>query len=470
MIVSFATSAALRVDVSVSRSLDVPAERAAAVFDDFQWRRGGGLPVFVQARPPDESGRRRRLVAPLLLEETLLREADREFEYAVTGSGLMGSDLVAGSHRGVGASPTRDADSRVSCAWAVTFEAADNWRAALWQRVTENVIDTAAGNLAAYVATPLLHEIDLALPNCASPAAARDAFLDFVWERGGGLPVPPPLALGGERERLQLPPGLPRARRRRRRRVGDVPRRQPGVGHVPGEPPPRPRELHAAGRRGRAPALARRGAPAAGRGAARQGLHADDREHARAQSTGAPRRGRRRLAPRPARRGGRVGGDRGGHVARARAKGATRATAGARSSRRRRRRGRGRGGRRPTTRSRSAAGARAPRPATTRRRRSSRSSTRGERREASGESEESGRSFCYRTYTYPRGERGRARRGEPWPGEGRRRRGECARPGARGEGAGAGACARDAGGKELRERATGAKLRERCGGAPIRAD
>ena len=90
----------------------------------------------------------------------------------------------------------------------MTFEAADNWRAALWQRVTENVIDTAAGNLAAYVATPLLHEIDLALPNCASPVAARDAFLDFVWERGGGLPVPPPLALGGERERLQLPPGL----------------------------------------------------------------------------------------------------------------------------------------------------------------------------------------------------------------------------------------------------------------------
>ena len=101
MIVSFAPSAALRVDVSVSRSLDVPAKRAAAVFDEFQWRRGGGLPVYVQARPPDETGRRRRLVAPLLLEETLLREADGEFEYAVTGSGLMGSDLVAGSHRGV---------------------------------------------------------------------------------------------------------------------------------------------------------------------------------------------------------------------------------------------------------------------------------------------------------------------------------------------------------------------------------
>ena len=206
MILVAASTAALRVDVSVSRSLDVPAKRAAAIFDEFQWQRGGGLPVYVQARPPDESGHRRRLVAPLLLEETLLREADREFEYAVTGSGLMGSDLVANSHRGV----VKFADDDRGCAltWAVTFEAADNWRAALWQRVTENVIDTAAGNLAAYVATPLLHETELALPNCASPAAARDAFLDFVWERGGGLPVPPPLALGGERERLQLPPGL----------------------------------------------------------------------------------------------------------------------------------------------------------------------------------------------------------------------------------------------------------------------
>ena len=67
-------------------------------------------------------------------------------------------------------------DRGCALTWAVTFEAADNWRAALWQRVTENVIDTAAGNLAAYVATPLLHEIELALPNCASPAAARDAF------------------------------------------------------------------------------------------------------------------------------------------------------------------------------------------------------------------------------------------------------------------------------------------------------
>ena len=196
-----------------------------------------------------------------------------------------------------------------------------------------------------------------------------------------------PAAAGARRRaREAAAPSRPsRARRRRRRRVGDVPRRQPRVGHVPGEPPPRPRELHAAGRRGRAPALARRGAPAAGRRAARQGLHADDREHARAQSTGAPRRGRRRLAPRPARRGGRVGGDRGGHVARARAEGAQGDRRGALGRRRRRRPWTW--GRRPTTRSRSAAGARARRPATTRRRRSSRSSTRGDRREASGESE-----------------------------------------------------------------------------------
>ena len=151
----------------------------------------------------------RRAVAP---EETLLREADREFEYAVTGSGLMGSDLVAGSHRGV----VKFADDDRGCAltWAVTFEAADNWRAALWQRVTENVIDTAAGNLAAYVATPLLHEIDLALPNCASPAAARDAFLEFVWERGGGLPVRRRWRSTAAREAARSL-RAPRARRRR---------------------------------------------------------------------------------------------------------------------------------------------------------------------------------------------------------------------------------------------------------------
>ena len=158
LIVSFATSAALRVDVSVSRSSTCPRTRGGRI------RR---ISVATRRRiarirsggPPRRKWPPAPLVAPLLLEETLLREADREFEYAVTGSGLMGSDLVAGSHRGV----VKFADDDRGCAltWAVTFEAADNWRAALWQRVTENVIDTAAGNLAAYVATPLLHEIEL---------------------------------------------------------------------------------------------------------------------------------------------------------------------------------------------------------------------------------------------------------------------------------------------------------------------
>ena len=396
-----------------------------------------------------------------------MREADREFEYAVTGSGLMGSDLVAGSHRGV----VKFADDDRGCAltWAVTFEAADNWRAALWQRVTENVIDTAAGNLAAYVATPLLHEIDLALPNCASPAAARDAFLDFVWERGGGLPVPPPLALGGERERLQLPPGL----RERVVAVDDasVTYRvdNPGWGTYPvshhrgrvsftqrGDEGVRLRWL-----------VAVRPLPGAAplvKGFTRtivNTLALNLRAHLDGDDDVSLR------GPRGA--GGEWGaiaadtwlgrvlkahkGDRRGAL--------EQAAAAARPWT---------WGRRPTTRSRSAAGARAPRPATTRRRRSSRSSTRGDRREASGESEESGRSFCYRTYTYLRGERGE--RGEAAVA----RRGTGGRGRARAAGAQGGRargprrapavpaatnCASDA---------TGAKLRERCGGAPIRAD
>ena len=74
---------------------------------------------------------------------------------------------------------------------------------------------------------------------------------------------------------------------------------------------------------------------------------------------------------------------------------------------------------------------------------------------------ESGRSFCYRTYTYLR--RAGSAAGEPCQARDGGR-GERARPG-QGEGAGGGACAR-AGGNELRERRDGA-VRERCGGAPI---
>jgi hypothetical protein len=246
-----AASAFKIVDVSVRQTLNVPASTAARAWVETVWRGGGGLlGVIVKELPTTASGADssspagpRRLVLPLMLEETLVREPTCDddgicsLEYVVTGTGLMGTDLVAGSHSGSVRFVSCGA-SDCEMTWDVSFKA-NEVRHALWQRVTELTIGETCNNFAACCATPLVYEASCCLAPASSssstatttatapatnlddpaagpsrvntPAAARDAWLRYVWALGGGLPIPPPILLTPEGvgcERLQLPPGL----------------------------------------------------------------------------------------------------------------------------------------------------------------------------------------------------------------------------------------------------------------------
>ena len=218
-------ASAIRIDVTVRRALDAPAAVAARSWVDYQWQQGGGLAgVYVKELTSSPAGNPRRQVWPLLLEETLTREPSSDeaddagcvsLEYAVTGAGLMGDDLVPGSHRGLvrfddkGGAGERSQGCEMT--WEVSFEVTEA-RHLLWRRLTEFTIGEASDNIVSFVATPLVLQTSCQLPSTsAHPVAARDDWLEFIWYRGGGLPLPPPILRtpkGAGCERLLIPPGL----------------------------------------------------------------------------------------------------------------------------------------------------------------------------------------------------------------------------------------------------------------------
>ena len=212
-------SAPRAINVRVERVLTASPEASRSAWVSYQWKSGGGLPVIVWPKEQD-SGQQyegQRLVLPLMMEETLLApdgDADEiQLRYAVTGSGLLASELVPESH--VSRVRFLPLQGKAGCrmVWEVYFEASQ--RRWLWEAVTERMINDAADNLASHVAEPLLFSRRTSL-GTAGDEAALDAWLSFVWQEGGGLPLPPPVLLpfsdggsnAGAVTRLIVPPFL----------------------------------------------------------------------------------------------------------------------------------------------------------------------------------------------------------------------------------------------------------------------
>ena len=194
------------VRVRVERLLAVTPPAARDAWLSYQWSGGGGLPVVAVRLSED-----RRLVAPLLLEETLDAADGEAVRYTVSGTGLLRTELVPGSHSAVVSfAPAPDDPDATLMTWEVDFEARQRRR--LWEAVTQRMISDAADNLASHLDVPWLLTCTTPLP--AAPADALSAWLSFVWDDGGGLPLPPPIGLdrgdaaGDGRTRLIVPPGL----------------------------------------------------------------------------------------------------------------------------------------------------------------------------------------------------------------------------------------------------------------------
>lgn len=194
--ISLPVTALSTVAVKVEQRLPgVTPRHAKDAWMSFQWRHGGGLPILVS-----EKNEQTRRLMPIGMEETILEQSDDMIRYQVTDMGLLSSEM-SGSHssqvRFIG---NNDGTTMI---WNVEFEAAH--RADFWKAVTEVNIRTASANLASYVAIPRLYRRTTRFP--AEYDRLSEKWVDFVWHKGGGLPVPPPLRLGPEK-RMIVPPFL----------------------------------------------------------------------------------------------------------------------------------------------------------------------------------------------------------------------------------------------------------------------
>ena len=208
---------------SSSAAAAISPQQAREAWLDFVWKGGGGLPTIVVSLGEggggggDDDGKsenRRRLLLPYFMEEELVDDDDDgdcygdeeghqsvSQKYRVSKWGLN-PDVVPDSHLGIvefvsdaggGGSSTA---TKTKMKWTAEFEVVG--RRGLWQAVSEALIGSACDNFVSYLSPPIVYRRTTVLPN-VTPQQAMEAWLDFVWKQGGGLPTPlPPLSLPSE--------------------------------------------------------------------------------------------------------------------------------------------------------------------------------------------------------------------------------------------------------------------------------
>lgn len=224
-----ASKDSMMVQVEISRDLPTTTtpERAQQAWLDFVWKGGGGLPVFVVPKATDSSDAATsssagRLLLPVFMEEKLVddeKESSAQSntilrqKYRVSKWGLN-PDLVPDSHLGV--VEFEKTGETTKMIWRIEFQVTA--RRAWWQAMTDFLISVTSDNLVAYLRPPLLYRrtTRIKVPPTNKlreqdhSAAIRDAWLDFVWQNGGGLPILPPISIQGppRRTRMYIPPFL----------------------------------------------------------------------------------------------------------------------------------------------------------------------------------------------------------------------------------------------------------------------
>jgi len=200
----------------------VSPERAQQAWLEYQWKRGGDLlGVFVQTEEENEKSLPRRTLFPVGIQEELLRleeeeesddQCDSLLRYRVIDQGLLSNELVPDSHRGeVRFLQNADNKDSTEMVWQVDYQA--QHRRDFWQAVTQLNIESASRNLASYLAQPVTYARTTHLRFNVNDVSKTkidkflaDKWVDFVWNRGGGLPVPS-VQLDSQR-RVVVPPFL----------------------------------------------------------------------------------------------------------------------------------------------------------------------------------------------------------------------------------------------------------------------
>eukprot|EP00580_Thalassiosira_gravida_P015063 CAMPEP_0201666728 /NCGR_PEP_ID=MMETSP0494-20130426/9515_1 /ASSEMBLY_ACC=CAM_ASM_000839 /TAXON_ID=420259 /ORGANISM="Thalassiosira gravida, Strain GMp14c1" /LENGTH=449 /DNA_ID=CAMNT_0048146185 /DNA_START=228 /DNA_END=1577 /DNA_ORIENTATION=+ len=185
--------------ISVTVEKDIPfvfdADTAKEAWLKHHWRGGGGLPIYVSQKDNNEA--LRRVIMPIMMEEQALVKKDEDspstlIEYTVTKPGwAFQSDLVDNSHSSSVSFVPLENSSGCKMIWNVEFDTI-RFRG-LYQAVTEFTIGTASRTVVESLSTPRLLTVQSTFnsTSLSSPIEARKEWLEFVWARGGGLPLPP---------------------------------------------------------------------------------------------------------------------------------------------------------------------------------------------------------------------------------------------------------------------------------------
>jgi hypothetical protein len=189
--------------------------QAREAWIDYHWKRGGGLPIFIQsnnATGNDNSQILERTIYPVLMKESLtLNPCDEnasftELEYRVTETGPFYQDVIENSHF---ASIIFISSEKPGCemVWNVTFTVS-KWNN-FYKYMTQFLVDTSATTVQEALAISRVFRMSTIINDCNLDAKlARDEFLDFVWMKGGGLPLPPPIPFGNTLEGSIVKPNL----------------------------------------------------------------------------------------------------------------------------------------------------------------------------------------------------------------------------------------------------------------------
>jgi len=210
-----------RIHVRVERIFpQVSPEQAKEAWLDYQWKRGGGL-LGILVIPEKEMDYRRRRIFPVGMQEELLPEAADDdtnestsndccsLRYKVTDLGLFSTELVPDSHEATVTFQVATNNASTKMVWEVDCDAQN--RRDLWQAITRFNIEAVSDNLASYLLPPIKYtrttKLGINLDEfIASKEALANEWVDYVWDSGGGLPVPF-LSLDNQR-RIYIPPFL----------------------------------------------------------------------------------------------------------------------------------------------------------------------------------------------------------------------------------------------------------------------
>jgi hypothetical protein len=191
------------------------------------WKLGGGLPIMVKSEnitiDCTESQLSERTIYPVLMKEIVTLEPYHEdnpfieLKYKVSDPGPFYQDVIDGSHSASVTfySKEEGIGSLHGCemVWNVSFSVS-RWTT-FYKAMAQFLVGTSANTLQEVLASPRVLTVTTSLDTTLEAKSARDECLNFVWMKGGGLPLPAPIPFGKplddgitKQNLLRIPPFL----------------------------------------------------------------------------------------------------------------------------------------------------------------------------------------------------------------------------------------------------------------------